>query len=64
MALSPNGYLAKFAKVRSVKGVRKDNMIWVNTFLQYLMVYVSDEYYDFVWNYITQRCVNARIIEK
>ncbi|MDO4803907.1 MAG: hypothetical protein Q4A32_03690 [Lachnospiraceae bacterium] len=61
LAMRPNSYNAKFSKVNSVKGKRSDNLIWVNTFLQYLMVYVPDEAYDFVWNYITERCVNARI---
>ncbi len=63
MALSPNAYYSEFSKVRSVRGVRKDNLIWVNTFLQFQQVYVPAGSYDFVWNYITQRCVNARIHE-
>lgn len=62
LAMRPNSYYAEFSKVRSVKGKRSDNLIWVNTFLQYLMVYVPDDAYDFVWTYITERCVNARII--
>lgn len=61
LAIRPNAYHADFSKVRSVKGRRKENLIWVNTFLQYLMVYVPDEAYDFVWTYITERCVNAKI---
>ena len=64
LAMRPNIYTAKFAKVSSVKGDRKDNLIWVNTFLQSLMIYVPDEFYDFVWNYITQRCDKARISER
>ena len=64
MALSPNAYYSEFSKVRSVRGVRKDNLIWVNTFLQFQQVYVPEGSYDFVWNYITQRCVNARIHEE
>ena len=64
MALSPNAYYSEFSKVRSVRGVRKDNLIWVNTFLQFQQVYVPAGSYDFVWNYITQRCVNARIHEE
>ena len=40
------------------------HQIWVNTFLQSLMIYVPDEFYDFVWNYITQRCDKARISER
>jgi hypothetical protein len=64
LAMRPNIYTAKFAKVSSVKGDRKDNLIWVNTFLQSLMIYVPDEFYDFVWNYIIQRCDRARISER
>lgn len=64
LAMSPNSWRADFSKVRSVKGKRSDNLIWVNTFLQYLMVYVPEDSYDFVWNYITVRCVKARITLK
>ena len=63
LALGPNAYRSRFSKVRSVKGKRKDNLIEVNTFLQNQMVYVPEEYYDFVWEYITQRCRKARIRE-
>ena len=61
MAMRPNSSHASFSKVRSVKGNRRDNLIWVNSFLLYLMVYVPEESYDFVWDYITTRCVNAKI---
>ena len=64
LSMRPNSYRADFSKVRSVKGKRSENLIWVNTFLQYLMVYVPDDAYDFVWTYITGRCVNARISSK
>lgn len=63
LTMSPNAHHAVFAKVRSVKGKKKDNLIWVNSFFQHLMVYVPAESYDFVWEYITQRCVRARISE-
>lgn len=62
MTLRANAYHSKFEKVRSVKGKRADNLIWVNTFLQYQQVYVPKSAYNFVWNYITERCVNAKII--
>ena len=61
MSFRPNSYHADFSKVKSVKGKREENLIWVNTFAQYLMVYVPTDAYEFVWQYITQRCVNARI---
>ena len=62
MTLRASAYHSSFAKVRSVKCVRKDNLIWVNTFLQFQQVYVPKSAYGFVWNYITERCVNAKII--
>lgn len=62
MTLRANAYHSKFSKVRSVKCVRKDNLIWVNTFLQYQQVYVPKSAFNFVWNYISERCVNAKII--
>ena len=62
MTLRANAYHSKFEKVRSVIGKRADNLIWVNTFLQYQQVYVPKSAYNFVWNYITERCVNAKII--
>lgn len=64
LAMSPNVHIAKFAKVSSVRGNRADHLIWVNTFLQSLMIYVPDEFYDFVWNYIRERCDRARISER
>lgn len=64
LAMRPNSFPAAFSKVRSVKGIRRENLIWVNSFLQYLQVYVPDGAYDFVWEYITTRCVNARITSK
>ena len=64
LAMSPNLHIAKFAKVSSVRGNRADHLIWVNTFLQALMIYVPDEFYDFVWNYITERCDRAKISER
>ena len=64
LAMMPNSFHAAFPKVRSVKGKRKENLIWVNTFFQHLMVYVPEEAYDFVWAYITGRCVNARITSR
>ena len=45
------------------KGKKRDNLIWVNIFMQFLMVYVPDGAYDFVWDHITARCVNARITQ-
>ena len=61
LALRPNSYHADFSKVRTVKGIRRDSLIWVNTFGQFLQIYVPDEAYDFVFLYITRRCKKARI---
>ncbi len=61
LAMSPNAYSSDFSKVKAVRGNKKDNLIWVNSFFQYQMVYVPDSFYDFVWDYVTQRCPKAKI---
>lgn len=52
---------SEFAKVKSVKAVRRRHVIYVNEALFKNQVYVDDEQFDFVYRYITDRCPNARI---
>jgi hypothetical protein len=44
-----------------VKAIRRMNTIKVNERFQKNRVYVSDEDFDFVYDYITSRCTNAKI---
>lgn len=64
LAIAPNGHYYEFSKVLSVKGRRDENLIWVNSFLAFQMVYVPEDAYDFIWDYITRRCTRARISQR
>ncbi len=59
LTLAPNTTYTTFKKVRSIRANRKDHLIWVNSFMLFQMVYVTEEYYDFVLNYILERCKKA-----
>lgn len=52
---------SRFEDVRTVKGVRSFHTIKVSQRLEQNQVYAAPEDYDFVWSYITERCVNAKI---
>ncbi len=51
---------SEFACVRRVKPHRKRNTIDVNQLLNRNQVYVSDEDFDFVYDFIKSRCVKAK----
>lgn len=49
-----------FANVRHVKARRRRNLIKVNQLLAKNQIYVSDEDFDFVYDFIKSHCVNAK----
>lgn len=51
---------SEFENVRRVKGRRRLNLIKVNQLFNKNQVYVADEDFDFVYDYIKSRCTNAR----
>ena len=51
---------SEFVNVRSVKARRRFNLIKVNQLLDKNQVYVADEDFDFVYNFIKSRCINAK----
>ncbi len=51
---------SEFAKVRRVKAYRRLHLIKVNQLLEKNQVYVPDEDFDFVLDWIKTRCVNAK----
>jgi len=62
MLVASHGSLSStFKNVRKIKGYPGSNVIKVNSLFSKNQVYVMDEDYDFVWEYITTRCPNAKI---
>lgn len=51
---------SEFVNVRRVKARRRFNLIKVNQLLDKNQVYVADEDFDFVYNFIKSRCINAK----
>ena len=52
---------SEFRVVRKVKAVRWMHLIMVNEFLSRNQVYVEDEDFDFVYDYISKHCPKAKI---
>ena len=53
--------ISDFKNVQTVIGIRKRNTIKLNQSFAKNQIYVNPEDYDFVWDYITSRCVKAKI---
>ena len=51
---------SEFVNVRRVKARRRFNLIKVNQLFDKNQVYVADEDFDFVYNFIKSRCINAK----
>lgn len=60
LAASKSRSTSEFDKVRHVKARRWRDLIKVNQLLNKNQVYVSDEDFDFVYNYIKTHCINAK----
>ena len=61
LAASKQASISEFAKVRRVKPRRRLHVIKVNEFIEKNQIYVPDEDFDFVYDYIKSRCVNAKL---
>ena len=51
---------SRFTSVKEVKGKRRQHLIKVNETLNHNRIYVSDEEFDFVYDYISSRCKKAK----
>lgn len=51
---------SSFDNVRHIEGKRKRNVIYLSEPLNHNQIYVSDEDYDFVLSYITEKCPKAQ----
>ena len=61
MVASGGSLSSDFRVVRKIKGYPHGHMIKVNSLFSKNQIYVPAEDYDFVWDYITSRCPNAKI---
>lgn len=60
--VAANGSLySNFSVVKKVKGYPHSGVIKVNSLFSKNQIYMPDEDYDFVWEYITSRCPKAKI---
>lgn len=57
---SKDASVSNYSEVRRVIPRRKLHVIKVNEFIEKNQIYVSDEDFDFVYNFIKSRCVNAK----
>ena len=60
LAASKSKSTSEFVNVRRVKAYRRRNLIKVNQLLNKNQIYVSDEDFDFVYEFIRSRCTNAK----
>lgn len=60
LAASKQSSISEFSKVRRVKPRRWLQVIKVNEFIERNQIYVRDEDFDFVYDYIKSHCVNAK----
>ena len=60
LAASNSISTSEFVNVRRVKARRRQNLIKVNQLLFKNQIYVADEDFDFVYNFIKSHCVNAK----
>ena len=57
---SKDASVSNYTEVRRVKPLRRMHVIKVNEFIEKNQIYVPDEDFDFVYDYIKSRCVNAK----
>jgi hypothetical protein len=60
LSAARNSSTSEFRLVRSVKARRRLNVIKVNQLLNRNQVYVPDEDFDFVYDWIKSRCTNVK----
>lgn len=56
-----NSMTSEFKNVKEVRSLKRQHVIKVNQLLNHNQVYAKEADFDFVLEYITKHCVNAKI---
>lgn len=64
LASSRQSMTSTFRDVRRIAGRRQHGVIYIRERLDHNQVYVTDDQYDFVYNYLTAHCPKAKISVK
>lgn len=54
-------FVSRYSDVKAVIAKRRNDLIKVNNVLQRNTIYAEPHQYEFVWNYITSHCPDAKI---
>lgn len=54
-------FTSRYTDVKAVIAARRHDLIKVNNVLQHNTIYAEPHQYEFVWNYITSHCPDAKI---
>ena len=60
-AAAGSAFTSNYTDVKAVIAKRRQDLIKVNNVLQRNTIYAEPHQYEFVWNYITSHCPNAKI---
>lgn len=61
LAGSKNASYSQFSKVKTIVAKKKRHVIYVNENLEHNQIYVSDEDFDGVLDYLKIHCINAKV---
>ena len=61
LSASKDSSVTEFGKVKKIIGRKRLQLIKLNELLEHNQIYAGGEDWDFVWQYITQRCTDAKI---
>ena len=54
-------FVSRYSDVKAVIAKRRNDLIKVNNVLQRNTIYAEPHQYEFVWNYITSHCPDAKV---
>lgn len=63
LAASHSSIYSRFRVVKKIKGYRHSNVIKVNALFAKNQIYVREEDYEFVWQYLISRCPKAKVFD-